>query len=333
MSTQAPDGTLADWAAIEHEHPSEVLLLGNGLSINVWPNFGYAQLFDYARGGGLRQGDLRLFNGNPNFESVLGDLATAIRVLEAIRQDSAELYRRYRRVQQALGHAVRQVHLYRIQVPDLTLQTIRSEMEKYEWIFTTSYDLIVYWAMGFGERYRPFVDLFRWGNRHAFDPDRADVERDQIPVYFLHGALHLIVSGDGTTWKLTRNAMQTLLDQFGQPIAGDPQARPLLVTEGLAREKVRAIEGNDYLAHCLWQLTDLDTPVVVFGSSLCHQDRHLVDALNANPGRPVAISMRQAGRRKLREKQGDLWGRLESDPLVFFDAATHPLGNPALRAT
>jgi Domain of unknown function (DUF4917) len=138
--------------------------------------------------------------------------------------------------------------------------------------------------MGCGECFAPFKDHFRWGNNCEFDPARADVFKGEIPVYFLHGALHLVVGGRGTTWKIKRNAMQTLLDQFGQPIPGDPQARPLLVTEGSARDKLRAIEGNDYLSHALNRLREHDLPVVVFGSRLGPEDQHLVDALNENGG-------------------------------------------------
>jgi hypothetical protein len=318
-----PDGTLLPWTDVEAAHQWEVLLLGNGLSINVWPSFAYSRLFDYARGGGLTRGDLRLFNDNPNFEAVLGELATAIRVAEAIRYSAAPFYERYRRVQMALGHAVRQVHCHRTQVSNATLSTIREQLLKYEWIFTTSYDLIVYWAMGYGERFAPFIDHFRYGGKLAFDPARAEVYVGRVPVYFLHGALHLAVGGDGVTFKIRRNLL-TLLEQFGDPIPGDLQARPLLVTEGSAREKLRAIEGNDYLAHSLGRLRERERPVLVFGSSLGDQDRHLVDALNVNPNRAVAVSMRPGPKRELRSRQAELYGRLDADPLLFFDATTHP---------
>lgn len=326
-----PDGTLLDWQDVENRHKWEILLLGNGLSINVWPAFGYEQLFDHVRGGGLRKSDLALFDGSPNFERVLGDLRTAIRVAHVLKVDTAPFYARYYRVQHALGHAIRQVHLHRSDVPNIALQTIRSEMEHYEWIFTTSYDLLVYWAMGYGDRFGSFRDLFRYGGRLEFDPDRSTVYVGELPVYFLHGALHLVVGGTGVTWKLKRTVW-TLLEQFGEPIPGDPQARPLLVTEGSAREKLQAIEANDYLAHCLDRLRSLNFPIVVFGSSLNSEDRHLIDALNENPQRPIAISMYPKAKRELREQQGRIFGLLETDELLFYNSATHPLGASGLRA-
>jgi hypothetical protein len=327
------DGSLPTWADIADEYEWEVLLLGNGLSINVWDGFGYGQLFDHAHDAGLTPDDLDLFSGTPNFERVLADLNTTIRVSEVKGVDPRTFYESYRRIQLALGHAIRQVHPHRIQVPDECLAAIRPELASYEWIFTTSYDLIVYWAMGYGEQYTPFVDLFG-GSGLTFNPRRAGVVEGEVPVYFLHGALHLMVGGTGVTWKLRRNAMQTLLDQFGRPVPGDPQARPLLVTEGSARDKLRAIEGNDYLSHALRRLRDpdLELPLVVFGSRLGVEDQHLVDALNENSDRPVAVSIYPGPRREVRRQQAEIFGRLEADPLLFFDSTTHPLGDPGLQA-
>jgi len=57
-----------------------------------------------------------------------------------------------------------------------------------------------------------------------------------------------------------------------------------------------------------------------------------VDALNEHPDRPVAVSMRPGTRRELAPKQIDIFGRLETDDLIFYDATSHPLGSPELSA-
>ncbi len=330
MPTPRLDGSLASWPDLAPSYSEAVLLCGNGLSVNVWPAFAYTSLFDYAREGGLTERDLALFGDTENFERVLSDLNTAIRVNETLGQPADAIYERYRSIQRALGHAVRAVHLIRSQVPDTTLKAIRNELLRYEWIFSTSYDLLLYWAMGCGGSFAPFIDHFR-GPRLQFDPLRADVFVDQLPVYFLHGALHLVVGGSGVTWKLRRSAMQTVLDQFGEPIDGDPQARPLLVTEGTARDKLRAIEANTYLAHSLQTLRSVELPLVVFGSSLGAQDDHLLDAINEHSRRRIAVSLLPDRQRNLAARQADIYARLETDELEFFAATTHPLGDPALR--
>jgi len=202
-------------------------------------------------------------------------------------------------------------------------------MKQFEWVFTTSYDLLVYWAMAAGG-FEPFMDHFHQGGRCEFDPAKASVPANRIPVYFLHGALHLVAGSSGTTWKLRQTDLDTILGQFGKPITGDPGARPLLVTEGSAADKLAAIEDNVYLSHALERLRGRDLPIVVFGSSLSEHDAHLSAALSDHPDRPVAVSMLPAPKKELLAQQVDISGRLDANPLLFFDANSHPLGDPAL---
>ncbi len=160
MPAPSFDGTLTVWQDLAPRYAGAALLAGNGLSINVWPAFAYGSLFDQARTGGLTREDLALFGEIENFERVLSDLATAIRVNETLCQPTQAIYERYRSIQRGLGHAVRAVHLTRSQIPDATLRAIRQDLVRYEWIFTTSYDLLLYWAMGSASGFAPFVDHF-----------------------------------------------------------------------------------------------------------------------------------------------------------------------------
>lgn len=324
-----PDGTLFDWRDIATSHQWDTLLFGNGMSINIWEPFGYRKLYDRAKLGGLSAQDRKLFSSTPNFERVLADLLTAIRVNDAVGLETKPLLERYRNIQRALIQAVREVHIKLSRVRPATRRTISDTMEQFEWAFTTSYDLLVYWAIAAGG-FEPFMDHFRYRGRCEFDPARASVPANKIPVYFLHGALHLVVGGSGATWKLRQTDLDTILDQFGKPITGDAEARPLLVTEGSAADKLAAIEDNAYLSHALERLRGRALPLVVFGSSLSEHDSHLAEALSENPDRPVAISMLPAPRKELLAQQVDISGRLEANPLLFFDATSHPLGNPAL---
>ena len=277
--------------------------------------------------------DREIFEGSPNFERALGDLLTAIRVSDVYGIDTGPLFDRYLEIQKALGEAVRAVHINRDSVPGQTRQAIRNVLRGFEWIFTTNYDLLLYWAIAYGGRFLPFIDHFRWANRCEFDPERAPVYVTDVPIYFLHGALHLVVDGEGAVFKLRRN-METLLDQFGQPMKGDPEARPLLVTEGSSRDKLEVIENNEYLAHALETLRENDLDTVVFGSALGFEDAHISDALSENAKRTIAVSMLPGkSTANLLARQMEIYGRVEVDELVFFDATTHPLGMPELKVT
>jgi hypothetical protein len=92
-----------------------------------------------------------------------------------------------------------------------------------------------------------------------------------------------------------------------------------LVTEDSSLGKRRTIESNAYLAHTYATLRSqrLDVPIVIFGSSLSEHDHHLTARLR---------------RRTPRASQADIYARLEAEPLVFFDATTHPLGSAELAA-
>jgi hypothetical protein len=338
FKTPVVDGNLLRWREIEHEYDWRTLLLGNGLSINVSPRFDYRSLYQQAVSlgdGVLAPADRALFAalGTENFERVLRDLSASIRVQASLGEDPGPLRRRYRSVQGALAAAIRAVHVPWRMVPAATLQVIQSELRRYDSVYTTNYDLLVYWAMGHDDSYDPLVDCF-WGPSGRFDPGDSKVRAGATAVFFLHGAMHLVAEGSGVTRKLRREDTETLLGQFGRPIAGDPNARPLLVTEGSSRDKRRAIESNNYLAHVYTTLRSprLDGPILVFGSSLGEHDRHLTDALSVHPARPVAVSMMPSSCRRLCAEQARIFARLEAEPLLFFDATTHPLGAPSLAA-
>lgn len=330
------DGTLASWSEIRSKADWDAIVLGNGMSINLWGNFTYESLYEEAKETGLlSDADRALFEelGTENFEEVLHMLSDAILVGDAIREDRPTERALHESIQKGLARAVQKVHITGGEVPEETLQAIRAELRHYRHAFTTSYDLLTYWAAAKGEYgFDGFYDFFWAGGKNAFDEAtiRIQPEWRDTRLYFLHGALHLVVLGDGTTCKQTASLL-TLLDKFGRPFKGDHTARPLIVTEARATDKLRSISGNEYLSYCWRVLADCDCPIVVFGHSLSEQDRHLVDALNEHRDRPVAVSIRSGTTRKTRREQHRIASLLDSGPIYFFDAATHPLGSKHLR--
>lgn len=229
---------------------------------------------------------------------------------------------------------MQKVHLKGREVPTQNLAAIQDAFLPYRKIFTTSYDLLAYWAIVHGRGQQLFCDCF-WGKRNEFDPADCEVRRDSRPIYYLHGALHLVVGSDGITWKLTRKDLKVgereILERFYKPVPGDPEARPLLVTEGSSRDKLQMIEANDYLAHAYRTLAEDDQPLLVFGHSLGDQDQHLIDAIKANPERPVAISMVAKNKWDVDEQQARIRKKLKMKNVLFYDAASHPLGSQDLR--
>jgi hypothetical protein len=330
------DGELAWWDGVAPLCRWRTLLVGNGLSMNVWPEFDYGSLYEKAAAGsahgGLAEADKVLFatvGRTTNFERVLAELQAAIAMANALGQDARPYEDRYASIRRALGAAVRASHVEQIEIPESTFRTIRDALLEFSCVFTTSYDLLAYWAMSL-DGFDGFCDCFYANERNEFG---TWVPELRTPVFFLHGALHLVVEAGGTTRKLTRDA-RSLLQQFGRPAPDEPGSEPLLVTEGSSRDKLAAIEQNEYLAFVLQRLRESDEPLVVFGHSLGDQDAHLADAINLHPDRPVAVSLLPgATTAETRGRQAEIRARLHAvDRLYFFDATTHPLGAPELRA-
>ena len=160
--------------------------------------------------------------------------------MDALGDGTDHLFERYNSVKAALGHAVRRVHLELSQFPDENREVIKETLGGYRFnIARPSYDLLLYWAAGFGESFEGFTDFF-WNRGLEFDPDDVEVFGNATRILYLHGALHLIVDGLGVTRK-QKKTMWTLLEKFGLPDPDDPQARPLLITEGSWVDKRRAI--------------------------------------------------------------------------------------------
>lgn len=337
LAADPDDGALLPWGEIETVEAWDAIVLGNGMSINLWHDFGYGSLYEQAKASRLfSSNDEALFDklGIENFEEVLRKLSDAILVGEAIGESRPEERARHESVQKALGHAVQAVHVQQGEVPLESLEAIRAELRHYRHVFTTSYDLLVYWASAKGPPELPFQGFcdFLWArDMNAFDESTITLHPSatRARLYFLHGALHLVVLGDGTTCKQTAS-FTSLLDKFGQPFHGDHTARPLIVTEARATDKIRSINANKYLSYCWRMLGETDAPMIVFGHSLSEQDRHLVDALNRHQDRPIAVSIKRGSKRKIAKDQHRIAALLESRPLYFFDSATHPLGKQEL---
>jgi hypothetical protein len=175
---------------------------------------------------------------------------------------------------------------------------------------------------------------FFWHTDLSFDPsDVVPLEwaSDWTRIVWLHGGIHLRRHIDGTIFK-ARSTPDTgnLLDKFKTSYTAN--ATPLLVSEGTAEDKYRAITRSSYLEFALRSLTGHNGGLVVFGSSLRTEDQHLVRAINEQPIGDLAFSLRPAIKSStIRQRKAELRAQFPSSNLYFFDATTHPLGKPEIK--
>jgi hypothetical protein len=231
------DSGLEDWAELRGRGEFTGLLLGNGASRAVWPKFAYDSLFDLARDvqedAHLTAEDIALFEAlsTRNFERVLSALRTASAVGKALGHLTAALDTRYDSVRRALVAAVHHTHVPWALVNDAVLDSIRRALLPHRFIYSTNYDLLVYWAIVRGEG--GFKDLF-WDE--YFDLSDTELWGKDTAVLYLHGGLHLYRTPDGRTLKRRASEGQNLLDLFGTPYKDD--ASPLFVARPAAATKL-----------------------------------------------------------------------------------------------
>jgi hypothetical protein len=323
------DITPIDWEQVPDKDRFKTILIGNGHSIAISPDFAYTSLLEKARFTGEIQGLFDQLN-TTDFEIVLDSLHVARRVLDAIGQPVNEVNRVYEEIRNRLFDVVEEVHPEPLE-PEVRRE-MYSELSKFGKIFTTNYDVILYWAaMMDHPRFVDFFNPFVKGNS-SWNPANG--------LYFLHGALHIWHDPiEGVIEKHAQDCHRSLLQVIREDTRVDNGKQPLFVSEGTSSQKVRSIERSSYLDFALKQLRLDDESVIVFGSRLTENDDHIVSALgfrgdDSRRGirRRIAISRhlesedQTEGARWLALKQRlEEWG----NKVIFFKSSGHPLADTA----
>lgn len=346
------DPELATWESIVDKYEGGSILIGNGMSRNIWSRFRYGSLKDAAVEADipnkLRPAHVKLFQelGTDNFEELLDALLTAQHVLDAIGTAEATGLQPgvkgwYERIRKALIEAVHYVHVPHSSVPYENLVGFWEEMRKYKTVYSTNYDLLIYWAMmawaaeGDNDT-SSFRDFFSYWDEyydmpHTFDLARAKSHRltqGRTDVMYLHGALHLFQLPSETEGKLYGQYPDNILDLFyDYAVTG---TLPLFVSGGTAAEKRRLIKNSFYLEFCYNELEMDSSPLVIFGHSLGESDKHIRNAIDLTPGRKIAVSVSRPDAREIIKRKAKVRQYFPGAEIEFFDSRTHPLGLPSL---
>jgi len=333
---------LRQWGDVVACYNLPDILIGNGASIAVWPEFGYSSLYKKAVSPSI-ENPLDEFcqahftaDDTTNFEHILRSLKDAEAVLRRLPRFSEhypainEIQRQYDMIRQALSESVKAAHIPFNSVTQEQLLAIRVELGKYGRVYSTNYDLLIYWAiMAVGNRH--FDDCFRGGDV-PFDPARVEGSYAKTRVYYLHGALHIYLTPSGRVLKRTASCALNLLDLFGTEYKDG--ARPLIITEGKSEDKWAVISSNPYLRFGFDHLSRPSAGLVVFGHSLTlESDRHIIDAIKRRKPETLAISIYPSGTKyDIAAQTSLLRKQFEDVEVIFFDSRSHPLGSEDLSA-
>lgn len=293
------------------------LLVGNGFSIACDPIFRYQSLFDAAVGAGLSEKAQAAFQrlGTNNFEGVLRLLEDAhwlCSEYEITHPNTAQLQDDIAVVKNTLVQAVTASHLeHSGLVSDAKKEAAREFLKPFHNIFTTNYDLLLYWTVLSGSKVS-HGDGFRSDEDDPDAPYVVFTERlgGAKGIFFMHGALHLHVKGGQLRKHCWNRTQRRLTDQIQESLSRSEY--PLIVAEGTPEKKLEQIERNGYLWYALDKLHRIEGPLVVFGHSLGPSDQHIVNAiasaekldrvfvsLHGNPESESNLLIRSAGDRMI----------------------------------
>lgn len=311
---------IRQWDWIKKNFTSTSILLGNGFSINFSDTLRYKYLYEFFISS-CSDTSKELFDvfRTKNFESVLGNIEIARTVCQTLKIETEVFTKFHSEVREGLIDSINKIHPKPIDLNQDKLKWIGLQFKNYNQIFTTNYDLFLYYiileAKKFGDhlfnnastKYNYFGEPDKMNNHH---------------IYYLHGALFLFENGL-TTYKIKRPSEGWLLNAITDEIANNNY--PLFISEGHSDNKLKAIQSNSYLSFCLRQLeSNSDKTLVVFGQSLSEQDAHIVKIIDKHYEK-VAISIRVDDYETMGEVKAEknrISGQFKKTELDFYDAKT-----------
>lgn len=323
-----------DWPNYAEAFNRADLLLGNGFSINLSPEFSYSSLFEefLATCSGADRARFCAFRTG-NFEAIQRELQAAERVNALFEIDSPQVTASIQLLRQGLIKAIREKHPQASAINKERIAALTKQLETFSNIFTLNYDLYLYHIiMAVRDRYGDPIDPIRFAYNDYFWSRDVDDARylDFVNyqkysffkhAYYLHGALFLF-PGPLNDKKLRRQDAKELIDCVAEQIALGNM--PLFVSEGRWQEKVNVIMHSPYLRFAYEGLCGARRKVVIFGTSLAEeQDKHIIDALNArNRSLAVAIYVNDRSTDQLKSETHAFRSKFPRHDIIFFDSAT-----------
>ena len=311
---------IRQWDLIKGDFKKSSILLGNGFSINFSDTLIYKNLYDFFITKSSNESK-KLFEAfdTRNFEKVLESIEVAKTVCATLNIDTTAFENFKKEVREGLIDSINTIHPRPISVDYDLVSTIAKQFTDFNQIFTTNYDLFLYYIV---LKTRRFGDHFF--NKHSAkymyyaEPDQMNSNH----IYFLHGALFLFETGI-TTLKILRPQDGWLLNRITDEIAQNNY--PLFISEGKSEAKLKSIQSNRYLTFALNQFQKCsDKNLVIYGHSLSEQDEHLVKIIDKSFEK-IAISIRPqklATIGELKAEKNRLSSYFKKAKFEFYDSST-----------
>lgn len=316
---------VAGWEGIAEEFLGSDLLLGNGLSISVWPDFAYESLFENFLSG-LTAGDQAAFRtfDTTNFEFILESIYRAIHVNDAFGIDADPLRVKGATLQEGLIRSVEAVHPRATALNWGRIEALSQQLDLFGDVFTTNYDCLLYHVIMMSrdrhesdDRVRPYNDYFwkTWDDDYLEFQDYQNYAKYKH-IYYLHGAVFLFRKWY-TDLKVRRSGGAELIDRVALAVRGGQV--PLFISEASAEDKRQAIYRSEYLNFALRTLRERRDSLVSFGFSWADVDDHIATAVKAGTRR-VAVSLFRGSRtdQEIEAEKERIFAKLMGCDVTFF---------------
>lgn len=272
------------------------LLMGNGFSMAYDRDiFSYNALYNF-----LTARDDKLINKlfdvikTKNFELVMQQLDTTLALLEAFGSDGdlqKNIILASKKLKEGLLSSIHQLHPEHVyKLPEVKAIACAEFLSLFinsgGHIFTTNYDLLLYWVLmrqhidnpidGFGREIENPEEVSQ-GGEADFSNLIWGPNMEAQNIHYLHGALHIFDAGVDIE-KVQYDQGSFLIEKVKGRL--DRGSYPIFVTAGNGDEKLTHIRHNRYLSYCFDKLSKVDGSLVTFGFNFGEYDEHIIEAIN-----------------------------------------------------
>lgn len=305
-----PKDYVCAWNDIAEKFAGGALLIGNGGSIALSPNFSYKSLYQ----SGVNSGEINprtqetfvgLFKEDRDFEKLLRRLWAADYINEKFDIEKSErdkVRKPYTETRRALINTIKEIHPRQEELLN-GLLAISRFCSAFSNVFTLNYDLTLAWAAELNNnsavRVVNYNDGFSLKTKNKKLDSflyNGDIGHNDVGIYYLHGSLCLCQSRViKEEKKLSPNNEGDLYFAKLTDYWANNEAQPLFVCEGRSEDKCRSIFRSHYLSAAYDKLkSNKAESLIIYGWSISKNDQHILDAIsNNNSYRRVAVSVRQ----------------------------------------
>lgn len=268
---------------------NRILLLGNGFSRSLYEGFNYKNLYESACG--LKPGlsselrDIFTDLDTSDFEKVLAHLNVSEKIIKHYK--CQEIYQKIsedlKNIRNSFIESFTYIHpIDQSFISDNTKKNVLCFLANYSQIFTTNYDLLLYWILRYQDdkEHKTFTDNDGFNYPGLPGTPWLDkpiwINHEKQNFYYLHGAFHIFENEN--IYKLKWDGYDNLVSQISENINNGTY--PLIILEGKSSQKIKSINSNPYLWYSYEQLKKINDSIFILGCSLNkHSDQHIVDAI------------------------------------------------------